>query len=260
MNRHRIPIDRVSEFIQDYTANKMRTEDILKKYGCSWNTLYATLERCNIPKRGFRLTTANDAFFDILTPASSWVLGLWVTDGSVEHRGGYYSIRIGFSNEALTRIVHDLLETNVAISYSSSKRFWSFHVSSKRLYQALTGLGVVERKTFRTRLPVVPEACLPHLIRGIVDGDGSVYFRHRPRRTDQCYISIVSVSQMFIDDIQEHLQKAIGISGTIQASKNYYRLTFFHRESRILANWMYRDSEGLRYSEKYHRCAQLFSC
>ena len=54
----------------------------------------------------------------------------------------------------------------------------SISVMSNKLVKDLSVYGVIPRKTFKTYLPKnIPEDLMPHLIRGILDGDGSIGLR-----------------------------------------------------------------------------------
>lgn len=90
-------------------------------------------------------------------------------------------------------------------------------------------------------------------IRGVFDGDGSVFFENRskdyPLRSN-----FVSSSRDFIVKLEENLQK-IGLSKRIiyeQKTKNgiSHMFRYGHKDSIKLFNWMYKDVDKCIYLER----------
>jgi hypothetical protein len=249
------------ELRYDYSVAKMRTADILEKYHCGYPVLYNTLKRFGIEKRGFRLTNSNYQFFDNWSTQMAWVLGLWITDGSIGHIGQCYSITIGFSDHDLLYRVHELLESTKAIWFSQPKHFWQFSICGHELYDRLVTLGLTERKTNRIVLPDCPNIYLSHLVRGIFDGDGSIYTVKLRSGKENCAMSFVSASEAFITNLALVISQNLGITSIPHKVSNSqcWSLRYAHRASVKLGTWMYQDSETIRYNTKYQKFLRFVS-
>lgn len=257
MTKPAISANRSSELRADYLLARMRTVDLLEKYSCSWHSLYSALRRFEIPLRRTRCRV-NEDFFDVLTPASAWVLGLWITDGSVESHKNSRRLRIGFSDKQLLFAVHTLLGAENVVSYSSRKNFWYFKVSSHSLYESLRAFGVREKKSLRTVFPDVSDDILPHLVRGIFDGDGCVYIR---KNRNLPVAEIVSAARPFLEEMSSRIHSVLDLNSSIRAAPDSrcYRLNFSTQSSLTLAAWMYHDSAGLRCDAKFRRFSSYLS-
>jgi intein-encoded DNA endonuclease-like protein len=121
----------------------------------------------------------------------------------------------------------------------------------------LLALGVVPRKSMTARFPAVPEPFLAHFIRGVFDGDGSVFFDSRSK---SCPVraNFVSSSKEFIEKLESTLQKlglpARSIYG--QRTKNgiSYMFRYAHEDSKKLFAVLYKDVQnGLFLERKYNK-------
>lgn len=254
-------------FVQDYQEGVLTRTELMEKYAITVDAFYRILAKRNLPRRtegGGQVRKAiNDAFFDELTPASAWVLGLWITDGWVTSHtskgAGAKRIGIGFSDEDLLRRVHSLLEYQGKVSYKTSSNSWQLNATSTRLYDRLFELGVAGRGPNRIHFPTVTDDLFPHLVRGVIDGDGSIFV---PTGTHRCEVTITYQCKSFLEELVERLDSTLGIRPKIYRTNNKNECWYFashHKNNRILLPWLYRNSEDIRLDRKYQIARQIFT-
>lgn len=153
----------------------------------------------------------NEHYFDELTPDGAYILGLHIADGYL----GSTKHRIGFTQgdpDILYRI-SDILDFEGNFRNWKGRCIWELILNSKHAWELLAneyGIPVGGEKSYTVRIPkAVREhtALLPHFVRGLFDGDGSVGQRKRA-----CRFSLVSGSANLIDDFMGVLVQQIGLS------------------------------------------------
>jgi hypothetical protein len=113
-----------------------------------------------------------------------------------------------------------------------------------RLVNDLVKFGIGPRKSLIVKFPSIQEAYLADFIRGVFDGDGSVFFvkeaSRYPVNTKFC-----SGSEDFIVELEINLQKLGLPKRTIyeQKTKNgiYYTIKYGHKDSQRLFSILYKN-------------------
>lgn len=155
-----------------------------------------------------------DIFQNIDSEWKAYYLGLLLTDGWITHREDGAVNTIGYSsvdrdvvdyislctgkpvqivNKNLTKIGPDNKEINQSTEYRVI-------LTSKEMVKDLVRLGVVENKTHileGPKLSMDELIYLPQILRGIIDGDGTLGFPSNS--TSSMYFRIISASEKFID-------------------------------------------------------------
>lgn len=179
------------EILKKYFEDRRTLEDIGKDYGVSINTIKKVILD-NGKSIKTRMETMNpflkeDYFENIDTEAKAYFLGFLITDGCVlepdiQNRHPKHKIclelqtkdkyilesfqkELGLNNqlyyfERIRTLSPNLVKTNLLTCYSD------------KMAQDLSKYGVVPRKTFTAYLPQLRDDLMPHLIRGLIDGDG----------------------------------------------------------------------------------------
>jgi hypothetical protein len=131
----------------------------------------------------------------------------------------------------------------------------SLFISSKLLVKQLYDFGIIPKKTGKETLIDVPKKYIPDYVRGLIDGDGSIYVgtvvtggKKYPRFT----LSIASASKQFLLDLQS---KYLFKFGSISHNKksNCYSLEIYSRKEILyVLNYVYNGNFCLqRKYEKY---------
>lgn len=123
--------------------------------------------------------------FDQWSSEMSYALGLFFSDGSL-YRGKRGSWRVMFDNTDLNTVLwwHAFLGNPNRISRRGARKKVCYVsiTTSDTLGERLVALGAVPRKsTEGSSLPSIPEAFIPHFLRGYFDGDGGIWTTASPK-------------------------------------------------------------------------------
>lgn len=171
---------------EHYVEKELSTYQIADQIGCGFQTVCRWLDELDIPKRDWtthlyyenRESLWNDEFFDELTFDTAYVIGMIIADGSLRGiKAKQYNIGITQKNRDILDKISDAVHGG---NIHKVNRSWSLHLNSKHAYGVLIekyGLPPGQKKSYTVRIPhriIEREDLLPHCIRGIFDGDGSV--------------------------------------------------------------------------------------
>jgi len=259
-----------------YLEERRSLEDIARLYGASrvavWkyckdehltirNRSEARLEAQKSGKVPQNYFDINECFFSNWSREMAYVLGLIATDGCISRSG---TVALCINDRELLQKVKILMGSAHNIKYYGHQDgLYNFSFSRQKLVSDLNKLGVFPNKSLTIRFPDVPDAFLIDFIRGVFDGDGSVFFDKRsenyPIRT-----KFVSSSKEFIKKLELALRK-FGMPERIiyeQPTKNAisYMFKYGHKDSEKLFAAMYKDAQnGLFLERKYKKFLDGFN-
>ena len=96
--------------------------------------------------------------------------------------------------------------------------------------------------------PNIPKELLPHFIRGLIDGDGSI------GHYKDFAISFICASKAFIESLREIVKNETGFSGSMYTNKNgIMTLKYSTNQAKKICEYIYNDSEGIRLERKYEK-------
>lgn len=183
--------DQESEVIASYLDRKTSGE-IARSYGVDVGTIFRVLRDAGISSRCGRdrspWQTLDETAFDEVTEESAYWIGFLMADGCVSRSGNSYSLILSLASrdvghvEKFRRFLSSscsITRTDPKIHFSNGKPINStgsvrISVSSNRLCEALMRFGVVPRKSPIAR--VIGLESNRDFWRGVIDGDGSLYF------------------------------------------------------------------------------------
>lgn len=149
------------------------------------NTIMSIVKEVGINRpRGIICDADVDYFETINTEAKAYYLGLMLTDGNVhkiKRNTEQYRIQIALQSQdrdILERFKKELHSSNKIIHYQKDKRDECiFGIQSVKMAYDLSKQGITPNKTFIAELNYnIPPDLFRHYIRGIFDGDGTVYY------------------------------------------------------------------------------------
>jgi len=253
-----------------YEREKKSLQDIATLYKVSRVAIYRKLRKFAIKPRSKsearieaqkqgklpqEFFDINESFFSTWSPEMAYVLGLLITDGCVSKAG---NVSLCINDRDLLEKVKIALGSEHKITPSNyQKGLYYFHFAREKLVRDLRKLCVVPRKSLIVKFPDVPQDFLSHFIRGVFDGDGSVFFdKRRPKFPLRS--KFVSSSESFVRKLQSSLEY-LGMPGrTIykQRTKNgwSYMFIYDHKNSVRLFNILYSEATNELFLErKYTR-------
>ncbi|WAH37039.1 helix-turn-helix domain-containing protein [Alicyclobacillus dauci] len=224
---------------------------IAEEFQVSDDTVLTILKEAQvvIRPRQYRLSgIRNHDYFAIIdTPEKAYFLGLIIADGSVGIRKNSTNASRRLCIQLQERDAYILQELkrqlggqDNIIRYTNRREAY-FNVSSQQLCDDLARYGVVPRKTGHEVLPTIADELMPHLIRGVFDGDGCACLRTNNRLSvDICG------SLALCQGVKEYLKRMIGVNDNkIYTRENQNIHIFSFAERRDVWNFyhlIYRDS------------------
>lgn len=262
------------ELCRLYLEEKRSLEDIARIYGVTRVAVWkyckavgltrrrkseARLEaqkKGKVPQNYFHI---NDQFFSEWSSEMAYVLGLLMTDGCLSRvKNGSYKISLCLNDKGLLGKVARVMESDHHITLSRHQEgLYLFIFGREKMIQDLIKLGMKPRKSMDLKFPDVPEKYLRDFIRGVFDGDGSVFFGKRSPKF-RLRSSFVSGSKNFIEAIENKL----GVLGMPKRNiyqkktKNgiLYMIRYYHNNSLKLFKILYKNSQnGLFLERKYNK-------
>ncbi len=189
---------------------------------------------------------SNHNFLDQIREEQAYFLGLIEADGYLSKKGNSITYSVKEQDYSHIVKVHKILETDVKIgratskaSSKSSKLFTKFRftITSYRIYTKLIKFGCRSGE-----LPKIPKKYLPHWLRGLFDGDGSVFLE---QRTKTIKSNLTFGDLNLAKEVKKYLNK-LGIKcGNVHTktnSKNCWYVNLGPNMTRKLKDLMYQDA------------------
>ena len=151
----------------------------------------------------------NEEYFSIINHQNkAYYIGLLLTDGSIslrEHSEPTVRIELNKRDKYIIEQFKNELQSNNKIA-DTKKDCVSFRVTSQTMVNDLEKYYVIPQKTKLTQLPVLEEKYMPHLIRGILDGDGWVY----RQSSKKVYFGFCG-SELLMAQIRDYLHQTLNL-------------------------------------------------
>lgn len=192
------------------------------------------------------------------SPRMAYVVGLVATDGCLVTG----QRRIDFSS-ADRQLVETYLEclgrdpARYRVDRTALGRpLYRVQLKDAEFYRWLLGIGLTPRKSLTLGGLSVPDEHLVHVVRGLLDGDGTILHRtsaaDTTRRPDRSYqyewfrARFISASRDHVAWLQGRLRDALSVTGAIATNERDGRTTMFKLEfgrwdSMRLCAWLYAD-------------------
>ena len=183
MGRKQITKELKEDIINFYRSKPMSYSTICEKYNLSLPTIGKILkDEEKYKKASIFNPELNEAYFEnIDTEAKAYFLGLIIADGNVfideknkkANRQASISITLNSHDEYILECFKNEVKTNTVVGHDG-RGCSQIAIRSNKMSKDLEKYGIVPRKSFITYLPLLDNKLMPHLIRGIMDGDGSI--------------------------------------------------------------------------------------
>ena len=210
------------------------------------------VRRTPLERLGWRVRTATTlplAWSDSM----AYIVGLTATDGCLTF-GRRRSINFKSEDfELVSRYLALLGRTNTIGVELTRDGNVVYHIQfgDARLYEWFRSVGLMPRKSLVLGAIDVPDSNVSHLVRGLLDGDGSIlnYMYQGTGKARGTYEALRTVfnsaSRAHVEWLRECLRSQLGIWGSIgthQANNRIHpmhRLAYANHESSRLLPWLY---------------------
>lgn len=237
--------------IKDYT-NGMKNNDIFQKYNISLPKLLSVLSKYKIKNKGTKHYNVNENYFEIInTKEKAYWLGFLYADGYVRKKE--LRLKLKFSDKKhITKFKKELksehkikdavqkVKVNNKIYYSKCS---SLSIYSIKLVDFLINKGCTNKKSKTLTFPkFLDQQLIPHFLRGVFDGDGSVSIGNDIYHSIN--FNIVSGSLPFLTDIKNEFMKLNIYDCVISKNKsNCWYINWYRQEDiKKLYYYLYKDA------------------
>lgn len=260
------------EIIELYSFKENGVYALAKRYNVSSTNISKILRKNNITidsRHSMNARTINEHFFNkIDNQNKAYYLGFIIADGSiVEPKSGNHkslSIDIHKQDDYLLKKFDKLLGSTGKIHYNSKRPHCFVRYSSTVMWRDLENLGVTPRKTYVAIYPPIEPKYDRHCIRGIFDGDGTVFIRKDETKKHNIRLEFgFAGTYDVLKSIKDTLIRDIGINDNkIIQRKSICQLSFSKLEDIInFYNYIYRDAETFltRKKEVFEKFLKLYA-
>lgn len=176
-------------------------KEITKHFGFkTTKSVYDKIPR-ELMKTPPRKPYSEDFMDELNSEWKAYFLGLMLTDGWVTQSEGQKKICLSLTDQDAVEYIAGMIGCSVC-SYPPKEPnhlpFWRINLSGEHLADRLAELGVVERKSYHIpdiQLALKEMKYLRYVVRGIIDGDGTIGFPTNSK--DSAYFRIVTKSENF---------------------------------------------------------------
>ena len=197
----------------------------------------------------------------------AYALGLAATDGCLTGDGRHVAIG-SEDREQVEAFLRCIGRPNAHISKDRDKRYFRARLGDTELYRFFADAGLTPRKSLTLGPLSFPPVYFWHVVRGLIDGDGSVkHYVHRPVRARYPLLTYERLQVVFHSASLRHmewLKSQLGDRGIRSAlivddrlppkriSENpIYRLTLGKYASITVLSAIYADPDAPRLSRKW---------
>jgi len=189
------------EVVAKYESG-MTMSEIAKEHSCSTKPVFAIVKKSGVSRKPGNCARIHHTFFEkINSEEKAYWLGVLFADGSV---GSGVQKTISFTVAAddveWVERFKKAIGSDVKITFRKNK--WKgaaeFVVTSEKMWIDLNKLGVIPRKSLVCKLPVIEPSLMKHMVRGLIDGDGSIAKAQRQ-------ISLVTGSEKVKEQFGEYV-------------------------------------------------------
>lgn len=208
---------------------------------------------------GTRKYKLDESFFDKWTNESAYVLGWIYTDGNLSKSRPRMKICC-CDKDIIVTISKLIGSTHPIYEHTPKNRTrpqFTLVVDSQKIYDRLIEIGLTPSKSKTTTVPNVPQKYFSHFLRGVIDGDGSVYLepqKYRDRDYSFLRLTVVSGSIEFLHVLQEKIGNSYGVKEKIMSkNKTAFQLKYSTNEALKVLSHVYKDSSFGRLERKYEK-------
>lgn len=249
------PIDdivknRVAEL---YRSKPMTISECARASGLSNPTVIKILNELGIErhrKAAIYNPNMNERYFHFVdSETKAYLLGLLITDGNVFVGGGggrqaSISISQNESDSWILELFLNEVGSNTSVGNDGRGTFMAA-IRSDIMARDLKRYGVVPNKTLNCFLPQIDPSLMPHLVRGILDGDGNITSTYTALGKHKHAISFCGAHRLMAD-LSSYLSDEVGISAAKVYDYSDRHLSEVKwqsiRDVSALGEWLYKNA------------------
>lgn len=252
------------------------TVKIGQKYGVSHKIISRILDEFGIERTGVgrRKYALDEHYFDNIDANNkAYILGFLYSDGSNNLHKSTVSISLQEEDKDILESMRQEMNSEkqlVFLNYSNKHDFgytyknqYQLLMYSSHMSKTLASKGVIQNKSLKVTFPEwLDKQYYSHFIRGVYDGDGSIYRGYRNENNQPITVTITATEE-FCLSLKEICRDILGINAGIYDASCHNGITKVFTLSgrnvaKIFLDWIYTDSE-LFLQRKYDRYINYYN-
>ena len=175
-----------------YYKETLSVSKTARHFCCCANSVYKILREnsVDLPARSFQKDNykTSKAFTDFTKEEDSYFYGLLLTDGHIDSIGNGLGISLKESDLYMLEKLREYIGCdNKICKQTRDEHIWyTFSIKSLTIKERLTAQNFTARKSKKEKLPNFDWVNNRHFWRGVVDGDGSVFFTNNSPKLSLC--------------------------------------------------------------------------
>ena len=198
------------------------------------------------------------------TPRFAYAVGLLATDGGLTGRK-----TVALVSKDRAQITTFLMCIGATNPVGRNEKAYRVQINDVHFYRWLESIGVTARKSLTLGPLAVPAPVFLDLVRGLFDGDGSIYtgktIPNRRRYPAHVYQRLIvrfhSASERHVLWLQARLEELLGLSGWVSVQRRklenrdslLFSLRYSKHESAVLLSALYSDPRAPRLRRKWSK-------
>ena len=259
--------DQKTYIIRSYCEEGKNLETIGREFCAKGTTISKYLKEwgVEIKPKGCALNRRlnHNYFSKIDAPQKAYFLGLLFTDGSIvldDKRSPNISIELVESDIDILQKFKEELNSDGNFYYNKrdnrANGTYSFNIRSKQLARDLEKYNIVPNKTYQTASLVIPNDFKEEFLRGVIDGDGSIY-----QSNSTWHINVCGHNENIIKQIAELGDSLVGAKDQkkIQCSNGVYRYSWNGKQAVQLCEILYSKDTNFTIKRKREKALKAIA-
>ena len=198
----------------------------------------------------------NIHFFSTYTKESCYWAGFIMADGCV--RRTCLHIKLANKDRGHLQKFLDCISANYQIK---GKSYSTIDISGPWFLSDMKDkFGIVPRKTFIAKYPIIPKKYHKDFIRGVMDGDGCITYTTCPTLNFTGTKELLTEISYIFKSIGVKLKSGNEVPPIHISNKNIGQVHYSGKNAKIILDWLYRGTiESERLTRKYNRYKELFT-
>lgn len=229
---------------------------IADSFKVTFHTISNILEKNNIARDNkYKNINLNENYFEKIDSSDkAYFLGFMLTDGNVSLNENTIRLSLSSKDEEILNIFKEKTgnENKICIREDEKHSERTFQLKSKKWKDDLAKYGVVPQKTSISEMPILSTDMMPHLIRGMIDGDGWISFNSHQ-------IGFCG-NEKTVNQLKDYLVKTLNVYDVkvIHASENLWQITWAsQKDIEKIGNYIYQNKDNCFLSRKYNDFLQI---
>lgn len=185
----------------------------------------------------------NKDFFKTWSNNMAWVVGWLITDGCVT-RSNAIKFNLHIKDKDVLHKLGSMLMDGCVIKEDKNSNCAYISISNKEFISDLNKLGIGVNKTWTVKVPNCPKEFESHLIRGIIEGDGTIRF-DKWSNTLSLYLC---GNEFVVNYVSNVLNRRFGCTSKLnyrdgKGGRLYY-IGYYGFTAVEIITWLYKDTDS----------------